>query len=1126
MKLSDFKIDEALSDADIASVYAELNDTGIDYPRDATVHALFSRQARETPDAVAVCDADASLTYRELEEESNRLARFLLDRNYGPEFVAGVLQERSVRLALTQLGIMKAGGAYLPVSPEMPYSRIRYIMENAGARLLLFDGSLIREANKLQWECAGLSDIICIDSDDLYGLREETGEMMKEDTWEYLRREMQDDISGGGWRSSFTGELLSREVMDDYASNIEKKLGPLLDSGDRVLEIGCASGMSMFRLAPKVEHYYGTELTGDILEWTAAKAEEKQIDNITLRQLAAHETERIDAPPFDAVIMNSVIQCFSGHNYLRDALRQAIEAMGGEGLIFLGNIWDQELKDAFTDELEQFEREHMGEGYTTKTDRYEELFLSRQWFRDLQYDRPEITGIEFSPLITDHRSELSDYSYDVLLTVDKQAAAGSDDGAAPGPERKSRRQFDRSDYSALPDDALPEQGGADKLANLMYTSGSTGRPKGVQVEHRNITRLVTRTNYIAVTPRDRILQGGTPSFDASTIETWLALLNGAELHYPRQLQMLDTGELSRFLREREITVLFLTTRLFNLLTDRHPEAYRTLRVLMTGGERASTPHFNTVRERCPDLKLMNVYGPTENTGYSTFYPVESRCKGEIPIGRPVANSTVHVLDEKRNRVPRGMAGELYVSGDGVARGYVGRPELTERAFIDNPFGEGRRLYRTGDMVRLNADRQLEYIGRRDDQLKIRGNRVEPGEVEHLLLGFPQISRAVVLPVERENETVLGAYLVASGNIDLEVVREHLRRKLPEQMIPSHFQRVDALPLNASGKLDRSKLPGFENGAANAQTPPSGETESALLKIWREILDREAIGVDENFFDIGGHSLSTTRLVSAIDKEMGISLPLTLIFTANTIREQAAYIDNLESIDNRILHDDMAPLAAGENGVSLFGFPPGSGYALAYAKLAPLLHPFGFCGFPFLEKEHRLRRYVDLITRTQSPPYILFGYSGGGKLAFVVAQELERQGHEVERIVMVDSARYLREVPVTDADVRYYAEEFLEGITSRVLRQRVARKMKAYRRYLARLIETGTVEAEIHVIRGEDAEDLYYGPDGEPWATLSGWEENTTGAFQLIEGHGTHKEMLNEPNLSPNAGLIRKCLTRS
>lgn len=1124
MKLSDFTFGPDIKTSSLNEIYNSLNHHQSEYPSDKTIHRIFSEQAAKTPDSVAASDETGKVTYRELEEKSNQLAHFIISRNPGKEFIAGILQGRSVRLAITQLGILKAGGAYLPLTPTTPFNRMRFILEDAEAEMLLFDSEHLRNANKLQWECRSLRDLICIDSDQFHRLSEGTGEMMQEETWDLIRREMDDDISGGGWKSSFTGELLSREVMDEYADNIEKKLTPYTGKNKKVLEIGVASGMSMFRLAPKVKQYVGTELTTGILEWTRNEARKKGVNNIRLEQLAAHETHLIEDSDFDIVIINSVVQCFSGHNYLKQTLEKSIQKMGDDGLIFLGNIWDQNKKDPFTDALETFRDEHAGKGYTTKTDRYEELFLSEEWFTDLQKEWPWIAEIQFSPLIAKHRSELSEYSYDILLRIDKGKMG---ENRAELSQSKYKYQFDLSDISSF-DQTLPEERATPRsLANLMYTSGSTGRPKGVMVEHKNVNRLVVNTNYISISREDVVFQGGIPSFDASTIETFLALLNGARLYYPKQEELVNPQQLANLLTENKITVLFLTTRLFNLMADQKPEAFQSVRVLMSGGERASAVHFNKIRKLYPDLILMNVYGPTENTGYSTFHLVEKEYEAEIPIGKPVANSTVYVVDEAMNLLPAGKSGELLVGGEGVARGYVKDPDKTASLFIPNPFSGQGRLYKTGDIVRLNPEHQLEYIERKDKQIKIRGNRVEPGEIEHQILCFSSVREAVVIPVSHNGEMQLACYIVCNRTIDLDGLREQLKRKLPEVMIPSHFQVVDSLPMNASGKLELSALPELSTGIQlDSADQPSTETESRLAQIWKDLLNLKSVGVHQNFFDLGGHSLTTTKLVSAIEKEMGVTLPFSLIFTANTVRELSSYIDNLDKLDSRIVHRELVRLSKPEPGYrSLFAFPPGSGYSLAYTSLAPKLAPFGFYGFTFIEKAHRLDRYVQMITKTEPPPYTLFGYSGGGKLAYLVAQELEKQSFEVDHLLMVDSARYVKEVPVSDADVQYYASEFLEGVTSKILRETVTTKMKSYRNFLAGCVEEGTISADITVLQGSDSEDFYLGPDGEEWATLTGWKENTRGKFERVKGSGSHKEMLNGEHLEKNSKLIFQFLSQ-
>jgi hypothetical protein len=311
------------------------------------VHALFSKQAAARPEAIAIVHGEREHTYRELEQASNRFARFLSDHGVQREDLVAVILERPFEMVAAMLGILKAGGAYVPIDYDTPFDRIRYLLNHTGTRILVSEKRYLRMLNRLQWECPRLEILFCTDSHDVHREPEESGELMKEAVWDHTGLTAFDDISGGGWTSSYTGEWLSREVMNQYGDNIRAKLLPYLNKTTRVLEIGCSSGISLSRLAPLVGFYYGTDLSRQILQWTEQEIARTGLRNIHLRPYPAHETDRVEESGFDVVIMNSVIECFSGHNYLRDVLRKAIGRMAERSVMFLGNLWDADKKEQF-----------------------------------------------------------------------------------------------------------------------------------------------------------------------------------------------------------------------------------------------------------------------------------------------------------------------------------------------------------------------------------------------------------------------------------------------------------------------------------------------------------------------------------------------------------------------------------------------------------------------------------------------------------------------------------------------------------------------------------------------------------------------------------------------------------
>src|SRR3990172_2600791 len=393
----------------------------------------------------------------------------------------------------------------------------------------------------------------------------------------------------------------------------------------------------------------------------------------------------------------------------------------------------------------------------------------------------------------------------------------------------------------------------------MYTSGSTGVPKGVQVQHRSINRLVRGSDYARLGPDRTLLHAAPLAFDASTFELWGALLNGGRCAiHPEQVP--TARGVGASIRRHGVTTAFLTTALFNALVDEEPAQLAGLEELLTGGESISVPHVRRALASLPGTEIIHVYGPTETTTFATSYRIPRDLGAEacsIAIGRPIANSTCYVLDGHQGLVPVGVFGELYLGGDGVARGYLDRPELSAERFLADPFSArpGARMYRTGDRVRWLPDGTIEFGGRFDDQVKIRGFRIEPGEIEAALARHPSVAEAVVVVHGESGAKRLVAYLVArdpSSPPGVAELHEALRAKLPEYMVPSAIVVLDALPLTPNGKLDRRALPVPEFQDSAGYVAPRTAEEEILAGIWSGLLHLERVGVHDDFFDLGGH----------------------------------------------------------------------------------------------------------------------------------------------------------------------------------------------------------------------------------------------------------------------------------
>ncbi|MFH1490122.1 MAG: amino acid adenylation domain-containing protein [Pseudomonadota bacterium] len=464
-----------------------------------------------------------------------------------------------------------------------------------------------------------------------------------------------------------------------------------------------------------------------------------------------------------------------------------------------------------------------------------------------------------------------------------------------------------AEWQGGPDIPNPgHRGRGASLAYLIYTSGSTGRPKGSLVVQRSISRLVLHTSYIELDRTTRILQTGSLAFDASTFEFWGALLNGGRLYLPLERALLDAREARRLIEEHRITTIWLTSSLFNQLADLDPGLFEGLRHLLVGGERLSPPHVNRIRAAYPNLVIINGYGPTENTTFTTCYHIDHPFSHDIPIGRPVANTRVYILDTGGRPVPIGVTGEICTGGDGLARGYMNDPELTAQRFVPNPFEPGERMYRTGDKGRWLPDGTIEFLGRDDDQVKIRGYRIEPREIENRLLDHKAIREAVLVAKDfnRDGHMELAAYVTGNAPLDAAHIRDFLKKVLPGYMIPAYFIQVEKIPLTVNGKVDKKALAGGTPLETIAPRGPETALEEHLLSIWRKYLNTGRIGVKDNFFDVGGNSLLLVKIFSEMNRASPHRLNMTDLFTYTTISDLAAFMEKKASPEEALqrVHD--------------------------------------------------------------------------------------------------------------------------------------------------------------------------------------------------------------------------------
>ena len=574
-------------------------------------------------------------------------------------------------------------------------------------------------------------------------------------------------------------------------------------------------------------------------------------------------------------------------------------------------------------------------------------------------------------------------------------------------------QLEAAAIRACSDQPVKSQAKATDPAYVMYTSGSTGRPKGVAVPHRGIVRLVCSGDYVNFASPQRFLLLAPTSFDASTFELWGPLLHGNQcVIYPQPLP--DLEDLEQAVRSNEITCLWLTAGLFNQIIDQRPSLLETVPHVLTGGEALSVAHVKRALELYPHLRLTNGYGPTECTTFACTYdidPSDTFPTGSVPIGRPIANTQCYVLDDEGAPVPVGVAGELYLGGDGLACGYLNLPELTAERFVPHPFSDepAARLYRTGDFVRYNADGLLEFLGRRDQQFKIRGFRVELGEIEAVLETHPDIAACAVVVQESDTgDKQLVAWLVLRKPAQLtgHDLRGWLETRLPHYMLPARYSVVDALPLTPNGKVDRKTLsahPGQPLESGVEYIAPSSNVERVLVKIWRDVLRCESIGVNDHFFELGGNSLTAVQVIGRIQATLGVLVPVADLFAHPTLGRFADQVLGHMTAGARYAasdgqQNDLSPpifLLQWYLDLTDFKLDGRKCYVLPFPDISDT-------------QEHCCVEYVATkcmeTLRTVQPkgPYHLIGFSLAGLVAHEMTRRLRDAGEEVAFVAIIDT----------------------------------------------------------------------------------------------------------------------------
>lgn len=449
---------------------------------------------------------------------------------------------------------------------------------------------------------------------------------------------------------------------------------------------------------------------------------------------------------------------------------------------------------------------------------------------------------------------------------------------------------DSPNFYTIRDKFVVSQEDNTQLAYVMYTSGSTGRPKGVMIGHRGVVRLVKHTNYFEFNENEKLLQTGALEFDASTFEIWGVLLNGATLYVTEKENLLTPSKLKEKLHSEGITTIWMTAPLFNQMVAEDIDIFSKLKTLLVGGDVLSCQHINSLKSRFKSLRVINGYGPTENTTFSTTLVIDKLYEKNIPIGKPISYTSAYILDSNLQEVNGAEVGELYLGGDGLAIGYLNNHVLTNQKFVTLLNKKGK-FYRTGDLACFLPDGNIEFHGRIDDQVKIRGYRIELKEIDSVLQSLDEVKESYSTVYENQPlGKYICTYLVLSLNVDLEDVKQKLRSKITSYMIPDHFIILDKFPLNFNGKIDKAKLP-IPSYSTCPVKDIKNDLERNITKIWSEILNisEQAISLDSTFFDLGGNSITVGIFISRLSKKYNVNLRFSDIFELKTVRNISALV---------------------------------------------------------------------------------------------------------------------------------------------------------------------------------------------------------------------------------------------
>lgn len=707
--------------------------------------------------------------------------------------------------------------------------------------------------------------------------------------WNQVVKKSTNMVNAAGWVHEHSGaDFHDLEIME-YKENVKEKLLPYLNNHKNILEIGCGSGLLMYELAPYTKHYTGIDFSKEVIRNNLKYIEQKCISNITVKQLSAHEIEFLGENKYDIIIINSVIQYFPCMEYLEKVWKSIITVMKNIGIIFIGDIRDKGKQyeyymsligdgEVLPDEIEYFIEEKMANE--------NELFVYKNYFKHLKKEE-YVINVEITDKVGSIENELTKYRYDAMIHVEKKGYFNE--------INKQRFYIDKKDidkqstkFHMVPVDAF-------NLMYVMFTSGTTGEPKGVMIEHRSVVNMVESIyDRCEISNDEYVLNLTNFCFDISVLEIFLTLCKGLTINLVSDEEYQSPIRILELIKKQQVTLMQVTPSRFKQLAA-IPDAaiyLKTIRLLLIGGEVLDDFCVRYVKENM-NCRLYNMYGQTETTVWSTYQKIDDT---SVSIGKEIDNTEIYILN-KENKIETGnKVGEILIGGMGLARGYINNPVLTAEKFTDKLFVDGKRVYRTGDLGKFDDEGKLIFMGREDRQVKINGNRIEIDEIETVLKRHDRIRNAAVIDMENERgRKFLVGYYIAEDKLNEIELRTYLKKFFPLNMLPSYLIKIDALPLNSSGKIERKKLPlPVRIQGTSSDAKPMDDIEESMLKIWIQVLGKDNIALDSDFFALGGDSLGIAQALTMIYLEFEIEILLEDVLANCTIKNISKQIRKIKA----------------------------------------------------------------------------------------------------------------------------------------------------------------------------------------------------------------------------------------